>query len=55
MNPFSSFVDDNIYVIDSLYYNEKLDYIRNHYCPDAQMELVGNVDGCLVWKYYIPE
>ena len=55
VNPFSSFVDDNIYVIDSLYYNEKLDYIRNHYYPDAQMELVGNVDGCLVWKYYIPE
>ena len=55
VNPYRSLVKDNIYVIDNLYYNEKLAYIRKHYYPNAQMKLVGEESRCKIWKFYIPE
>lgn len=55
INPYKSLVNENIYVVDNLYYNEKLEYIRKHYYPDARMKLVGEESCCKIWKFYIPE
>ena len=55
VNPYKSLVNKNIYIVDNLYYNEKLEYIRKHYYPEAQMKLVGEKSCCKIWKFYIPE
>lgn len=52
INPYKSFVNDNIYVVDNNYYETKLDYLREHYYPDARRELVNVIDGCYIWKFY---
>jgi len=52
VDPFSSLVNENVYVIDSYYYELKLSYLRHHYYPDAQLELVGEENGCKIWKFH---
>lgn len=54
-NPYKSLVNDNVLSVDNLFYEYKLAYIRKYYYPDAELELIGTVDGFMVWNYYIPE
>ena len=55
VDPFRSLVNDNVYVIDNDYPELKLSYLRHHYYPDAQFELVGEESGCKIWKFYLPD
>ena len=55
VDPFRSLVNENVYVIDSDYYELKLAYLRRHYYPDAQLELVGEENGCKIWKFYVSD
>ena len=54
VDPFRSLVNENVYVVDSYYYELKLAYLRNHYYPDACIEFVGEENDCKIWKFYIP-
>lgn len=54
VDPFRSLVNENVYVIDCYYSELKLAYLREHYYPDACVELVGEDNGCQIWKFYIP-
>ena len=54
-NPYKSLTQDNIYLVDSLYASVKLAYVQKYYCPEAQLEQVGEVDGFMIWNIYIPE
>ena len=54
-SPYKSLTNDNIYLVDSEYPNVKLAFIRRYYYPDAQMELVDELDEMKIWKIYIPE
>ena len=51
-NPMKSLVEDNVYLVDSdektLQY--KVEYLREHYYPDASAELYKTVDGYQIWK-----
>lgn len=51
-NPLKCLVKDGVYLIDNRYQEEKLEYLREHYYPNARMELYKTVDGYQVWKYY---
>lgn len=51
-NPMKSLVKNNVYVVDNFYSEDKLIYLREHYYPDARMELYKTVDGFQIWKYY---
>ena len=55
IDPFKSLINDNVYVVDNYFYLDKLEYIRYHYYPDAQIEFIGEKSDCKIWKYYIPE
>ena len=54
-NPFKSLVNDNIYLVDNWGYEYKLVYYRKYFCPDAEIALVSEIDGYMIWKIYIPE
>ena len=54
-NPFKSLVNDNIYLVDNWGYEYKLAYYRKYFCPDAEITLVSEMDGYMIWKIYIPE
>jgi len=54
-NPFKSLVNDNIYLVDNWGYEYKLAYYRKYFCPDAEIALVNEIDGYMIWKIYIPE
>ncbi len=51
-NPYKSLVNDNVYVVDNNFYETKLDYLREHYYPNARRELVDVIDGYKIWKFY---
>ena len=51
-NPLKSLVDDNVYLVDNRYLEIKLNYLREHYYPDARVELYKEVDGYQIWKFY---
>ena len=53
-NPFRSLTNDNILLVDNWGYEYKLAYIRRYYCPEAEMELVNEIDGYMIWNVYIP-
>lgn len=54
-NPFKSLVNDNIYLVDNWGYEYKIAYYRKYFCPDAEIALVGEIDGYMIWKIFIPE
>ena len=47
-----SLVDDNTYFVDNVNYEIKLNYIREHYYPEARIELIKELDGYKIWKIY---
>lgn len=54
-SPYKSLINDNILLVDTWGAEIKLDYYRKYYNPDAELELVGEVDGYQIWNFYIPE
>lgn len=50
--PYKDLVKKSVYVVDLKYYNTKLNYLREHYYPNARIEAVANIDGFYIWKYY---
>ena len=52
-NPYSSIINDNIYLVDNGDINIKLNYLRTYYYPNAQVELIDEVDGFKIWKFYV--
>ena len=51
-NPLRDLVNENIYLVDNLYQEKILKYLREHYYPDARMELAEEIDGFKIWKFY---
>ncbi|MBP5260525.1 MAG: hypothetical protein J6Z43_00190 [Clostridiales bacterium] len=49
-DPFRSLTNGNIYLIDNYFADNKLTYVKEHYDPEAQAELTGDVGGFKVWK-----
>ena len=50
--PLRDLVNDNVYLIDNVHVEMKLQYIREHYYPDAKAELYKEIDGYQIWKFY---
>ena len=48
--PYKSLVNSNIYLVDNYFSDSKLEFIREHYYPDAQLEQVGTVNSFCIWK-----
>ena len=51
-NPLQSLTDENVYLIDNYYQEEVFTYIKEHFYPNARMELYDNIDGFQIWKFY---
>lgn len=51
-NPLKSLVKDNVYLVDNQNLEIKLNYLREHYYPEARAELYKSLDGYQVWKIY---
>jgi len=50
--PLRDLVNDDVYLIDNVHVELKLQYLREHYYPDARAELYKEVDGYQIWKFY---
>ena len=46
---------DNVYLIDTDYTDYKLNYLREHYDSNVEVELVDTVEGYNIWKFYPKE
>lgn len=51
-NPLKSLVREDVYVVDNCNVELKLNYLREHYYPEARVELYKEIDGYQIWKYY---
>ena len=51
-NPMLSLLEDNVYLVDNSTLMIKLNYIREHYYPNAKAELYKEVAGYQIWKLY---
>lgn len=51
-NPYKDLVKDSVYIVDNGYYHAKLEYLKQHYYPNARAEVVANIDGYYIWKFY---
>ncbi len=51
-NPMKSLVKDNVYVVDNSSIEMKLNYLKEHYYPEARVELYKEIDGYQIWKFY---
>lgn len=51
-NPIKSLLNEDVYLIDNFFHNEMLDYIKEHYYPNARKELYKTLDGFQIWKFY---
>ena len=54
-NPFKGFTAKNVRFVDNLGAKDKLAYIRRYYCPEAELELVANIDGYYIWNIHVPD
>lgn len=52
--PLKALVNDNVYLVDSdtRTLNQKVQYLREHYYPNARAELYKEIDGYQIWKLY---
>lgn len=55
LNPYKSFINDNVYVVDNYFIKYKLAYLRKHYYPNATVELVDEIDGFHIWRFYLEQ
>ena len=53
LNPYKSFINDNVYIVDNYFIQTKLQYLREHYYPNANVELVDVIDGFYIWHFYL--
>ena len=51
-NPIKSLSKEGVYLIDNIYQDRILTYIRENYCPGARLELYKEIDGFQIWKFY---
>lgn len=51
-NPLKSLTEENVYLIDNNYLELKLNYLREHYYPNAKAELYKEINGYQIWKIY---
>lgn len=51
-NPLRDLVKEYVYVVDNYYVDIKLNYLKEHYFPNARAELYKEVDGYQIWKFY---
>ena len=54
-NPTKDLLLDNVYLIDTDYTDYKLNYLREHYDSNVEVELVDTVEGYNIWKFYRKE
>lgn len=50
--PLPSLVNDNVYLVDNWNLDKKLNYLREHYYPNARAELYKELSGYQIWKVY---
>lgn len=50
--PLKDMEKDNVYLIDNLYQDRIFEYLKEHYYPEARMELYKVIDGFKIWKFY---
>ncbi|WP_122642508.1 glycosyltransferase family protein [Luxibacter massiliensis] len=51
-DPLPQLVKENVYVVDNCNIDLKLNYLKEHYYPDARAECVDKIDGYEIWKFY---
>ncbi len=51
-NPLQALVKENIYLVDNYSPEVKLNYLKEHYYPEARAEVYKEVDGYTIWKFY---
>lgn len=51
-NPMLSLLENNVYLVDNCTLMVKLNYIREHYYPEAKAELYKEEAGYQIWKLY---
>lgn len=51
-SPIQSLVQEHVYLVDNSLLQIKLDYLRQHYYPNAWAELYKEIDGYQIWKIY---
>lgn len=51
-NGLKALVNDNVYLVDNCYVDMKVDYLKEHYYPNARAELYKEIDGYQIWKLY---
>ncbi|WP_434309631.1 hypothetical protein [Hominifimenecus sp. rT4P-3] len=52
-NPLKSLVKENVYLVDNLSIEDKLQYLQEHYYPEARAELCSVKGGYQIWKFYV--
>jgi hypothetical protein len=52
INPLRDLVNNNVYLVDNQYLEIKLNYLKEHYYPNARADLYKEVDGYQIWKIY---
>lgn len=50
-NPMKSLLDENVYLVENLYQEEILQYLKEHFGCNIEMYLIYDIDGYNVWKY----
>lgn len=51
-NPLKQLVDDDVYLVDNNNVELKVNYLKEHYFPEARAELYKEIDGYQIWKIY---
>ena len=51
-NPLKQLADKDVYLVDNYYVDLKINYLREHYYPEARAELQKEIDGYQIWKIY---
>lgn len=51
-NPLRSLIKDDVYLVDNDTVDMKINYLKEHYCPNAWAELIKEVEGYQIWKIH---
>lgn len=51
-NQLKSLIEENVYLVDNKGVDLKVEFLREHYYPEARAELYKEVDGYQIWKFY---
>lgn len=49
-NPYENITNDNILIVDNYYYYTKVNYYKQYYDENAELNLVQECDGYSIWK-----